>query len=48
MSLSPGEPRTRHFPNPRGKELIVLLDDTDSPKLLDVALESKRVLSEKH
>jgi CubicO group peptidase (beta-lactamase class C family) len=30
---------------PRHKELIVLLDNTESPKLLDIALEIRRVLS---
>jgi CubicO group peptidase (beta-lactamase class C family) len=30
---------------PNHKELIVLLDNTDSPKLLDIALEIRRVLS---
>jgi len=30
------------------RELIVLLDNTDSPKLLDIALEIRRVLSESH
>lgn len=32
---------------PKQKELIVLLDNTDSPKLLDIASEIRRVLSEK-
>jgi hypothetical protein len=32
---------------PKQKELIVLLDNTDSPKLLEIALEARRVLSEK-
>jgi CubicO group peptidase (beta-lactamase class C family) len=32
---------------PKQKELIVLLDNTDSPKLLEIALEIRRVLSEK-
>ena len=32
---------------PRQKELIVLLDNTDSPKLLEIALEVRRVLSDK-
>ena len=31
---------------PAHRELIVLLDNTDSPKLLDIALEIRRVLSE--
>jgi hypothetical protein len=31
---------------PKGKELIVLLDNTDSPKLLEIALEIRRALSE--
>lgn len=31
---------------PQHKELIVLLDNTDSPKLLDIALEIRRVLAE--
>ena len=30
------------------KELIVLLDNTDSPKLFDIALEIRRVLAETH
>lgn len=30
---------------PRQKELIVLLDNTDSPKLLEIALEIRRVLA---
>jgi CubicO group peptidase (beta-lactamase class C family) len=30
---------------PAHKELIVLLDNTDSPKLLDIALEIRRVLA---
>lgn len=30
------------------KELIILLDNTDSPKLLDIALEIRRVLSGSH
>jgi CubicO group peptidase (beta-lactamase class C family) len=30
---------------PKHNELIVLLDNTDSPKLLDIALEMRRVLS---
>jgi CubicO group peptidase (beta-lactamase class C family) len=30
---------------PRHKELIVLLDNTESPKLLDIALEIRRVLA---
>ncbi|HXX13824.1 MAG TPA: serine hydrolase domain-containing protein [Candidatus Eremiobacteraceae bacterium] len=33
---------------PKEKELIVLLDNTDSPKLLDIALQLRRVLSENH
>jgi CubicO group peptidase (beta-lactamase class C family) len=33
---------------PAHRELIVLLDNTDSPKLLDIALEIRRVLSENH
>src|ERR1700690_22034 len=33
---------------PSHRELIVLLDNTDSPKLLDIALEIRRVLSESH
>jgi CubicO group peptidase (beta-lactamase class C family) len=32
---------------PKRKELIVLLDNTDSPKLLETALEIRRVLFEK-
>ena len=32
---------------PEQKELIVLLDNTDSPKLLEIALEIRRLLSEK-
>jgi CubicO group peptidase (beta-lactamase class C family) len=32
---------------PKEKELIVLLDNMDSPKLLEIALEIRRVLSEK-
>jgi CubicO group peptidase (beta-lactamase class C family) len=32
---------------PDGKQLIVLLDNTDSPKLLEIAVEIRRVLSEK-
>ena len=32
----------------RHKELIILLDNTDSPKLLDTALEIRRVLSESY
>ncbi len=31
---------------PKYRELIVLLDNTDSPKLLDIAVEIRRVLSE--
>lgn len=31
---------------PQHRELIVLLDNTDSPKLLDIALQIRRVLSE--
>lgn len=31
---------------PQHKELIVLLDNTDSPKLLDIALDIRRILSE--
>ncbi len=31
---------------PKQRELIVLLDNTDSPKLLEIALEIRRVLSE--
>ncbi len=31
---------------PQQKELIVLLDNTDSPKILEIALEIRRVLSE--
>jgi len=31
---------------PKEKELIVLLDNTDSPKLLEIALEIRRVLSD--
>ena len=33
---------------PAHQELIVLLDNTDSPKLLDIALEIRRVLAENH
>jgi CubicO group peptidase (beta-lactamase class C family) len=33
---------------PAHKELIVLLDNTDSPKLLDIALEIRRALSTTH
>jgi len=33
---------------PRHKELIVLLDNTDSPKLLDIAMEIRGVLSANH
>jgi CubicO group peptidase (beta-lactamase class C family) len=33
---------------PAHKELIVLLDNTDSPKLLDIAEEIRRVLSNSH
>jgi CubicO group peptidase (beta-lactamase class C family) len=33
---------------PAHKELIVLLDNNDSPKLLDIATEIRRVLSESH
>jgi CubicO group peptidase (beta-lactamase class C family) len=33
---------------PRYKELIVLLDNTDSPKLLDIAMEIRGVLSRNH
>jgi CubicO group peptidase (beta-lactamase class C family) len=33
---------------PAHKELIVLLDNTDSPKLLDIALEIRRILSTNH
>jgi CubicO group peptidase (beta-lactamase class C family) len=33
---------------PKHRELIVLLDNTDSPKLLEIALEIRRVLSENH
>jgi len=33
---------------PQHKELIVLLDNTDSPKLLEIALEIRRALSENH
>lgn len=33
---------------PKYRELIVLLDNTDSPKLLQIALEIRRALSEKH
>jgi len=33
---------------PKHRELIVLLDNTDSPKLLDIAVEIRRVLSENH
>lgn len=33
---------------PRHGELIVLLDNTDCPKLLDIALEIRRLLSENH
>jgi CubicO group peptidase (beta-lactamase class C family) len=33
---------------PAHKELIVLLDNTDSPKLLEIALEIRRVLAENH
>jgi len=32
---------------PKQKELIVLLDNTDSPKLLEIALQIRRVLSDK-
>ena len=32
---------------PKQKELIVLLDNTDSPKLLEIGLEIRRVLSDK-
>jgi CubicO group peptidase (beta-lactamase class C family) len=31
---------------PQHRELIILLDNTDSPKLLDIALEIRRILSE--
>jgi hypothetical protein len=31
---------------PTQRDLIVLLDNTDSPKLLEIALEIRRVLSE--
>jgi CubicO group peptidase (beta-lactamase class C family) len=31
---------------PQHNELIVLLDNTDSPKLLDIALDLRRILSE--
>jgi CubicO group peptidase (beta-lactamase class C family) len=33
---------------PKHRELIVLLDNTDSPKLLDIALEIRRALAENH
>jgi CubicO group peptidase (beta-lactamase class C family) len=33
---------------PAHKELMVLLDNTDSPKLLDIAQEIRRVLSNAH
>jgi CubicO group peptidase (beta-lactamase class C family) len=33
---------------PKEKKLIVLLDNTDSPKLLEIALEIRRALSDKH
>jgi CubicO group peptidase (beta-lactamase class C family) len=33
---------------PKHRELIVLLDNTDSPELLKIALEIRRVLSESH
>jgi len=33
---------------PRHKELIVLLNNTDSPKLLDIAMEIRGVLSANH
>jgi hypothetical protein len=33
---------------PKYKELIVLLDNTDSPKLYDIAMEIRGVLSAKH
>lgn len=33
---------------PRHRELIVLLDNTDSPKLLGIALDIRRVLSQNH
>jgi hypothetical protein len=33
---------------PKYKELIVLLDNTDSPKLYDIAMEIRGVLSTKH
>ncbi len=33
---------------PRYRELIVLLDNTDSPKLLDLAMEIQRALSQNH
>jgi CubicO group peptidase (beta-lactamase class C family) len=33
---------------PQHRELIVLLDNTDSPKLLEIALEIRRLLSENH
>jgi CubicO group peptidase (beta-lactamase class C family) len=33
---------------PKHGELIVLLDNTDSPKLLEIALEIRRALSENH
>jgi len=30
------------------RELIVLLDNSDSPRLLDIALEIRRVLARSH
>ncbi len=33
---------------PKYRELIVLLDNTDSPKLLEIALEIRRALSDNH
>jgi len=33
---------------PKYRELIVLLDNTDSPKLLEIALEIRRTLAENH
>jgi hypothetical protein len=33
---------------PKYRELIVLLDNTDSPKLLQIALEIRRAMAEDH
>lgn len=33
---------------PSHKEVIILLDNTDSPKLLDIALDIRRILAEHH